>query len=140
MPLLELRNVSKSYTSGARKTEVLRDINLEIEQGELVAILGFSGSGKTTLINLIAGLDTPDEGQVLMRGEPIRGAGPDRGVVFQNYSLLPWLSVRGNVALAVDAVHTSLAAAERAAMVERYIAMVNLTPAMEKKPLELSGT
>ena len=62
MPLLELRNVSKSYTSGARKTEVLRDINLEIEQGELVAILGFSGSGKTTLINLIAGLDTPDEG------------------------------------------------------------------------------
>jgi len=139
MALLELRNVSKSYASGATRTEVLSSINLEIEEGELVVIVGFSGSGKTTLMNLIAGLTTPDSGEVLLRGRPVRGAGPDRGVVFQNYSLLPWLTVRGNVALAVDAVHGALSAKERASMVERYVAMVNLTPAIEKRPLELSG-
>jgi len=139
MAFLELKNVSKSFVSGAHKTHVLSKIDLAIEEGELVAIVGFSGSGKTTLINLIAGLCQPDEGEVLLRGKRVVGAGPDRGVVFQNYSLLPWLSVRENVALAVDAVHTSLSKQERAALVERYVAMVNLTPALEKKPRELSG-
>jgi nitrate/nitrite transport system ATP-binding protein len=139
MAFLELRNVSKSYTSGATRTDVLSGIDLEIEEGELVVIVGFSGSGKTTLVNLLAGLTMPDAGEVLFRGQPVRGAGPDRGVVFQNYSLLPWLTVRGNVALAVDTVHHALPAKERASMVERYVAMVNLTPALEQRPLELSG-
>lgn len=139
MAFLELRNVSKGFTSGTTRTEVLSSIDLEIEEGELVVIVGFSGSGKTTLMNLIAGLTTPDTGEVLLRGQPVRGPGPDRGVVFQNYSLLPWLTVRGNVALAVDAVHGALSPRERASMVERYVAMVNLTPAIEKRPLELSG-
>jgi nitrate/nitrite transport system ATP-binding protein len=139
MAFLELRNVSKGYTSGTGRTEVLSSIDLEIEEGELVVIVGFSGSGKTTLMNLIAGLTMPDSGEVLLRGKPVRGAGPDRGLVFQNYSLLPWLTVRGNVALAVDAVHRELSPRERASMVERYVAMVNLTPALEKRPLELSG-
>jgi nitrate/nitrite transport system ATP-binding protein len=139
MALLELRNVSKAYASGATRTEVLAGVNLEIEEGELVAIVGFSGSGKTTLINLMAGLAAPDGGEVLLRGKPIRGPGPDRGVVFQNYSLLPWLSVRGNVALAVDCVHRTLSPRERAALIERFVAMVSLTPALEKKPGELSG-
>ena len=79
-------------------------IDLEVEEGEFVAILGFSGSGKTTLISLIAGLIEPDEGEVLFKGKPIDGPGPERGVVFQSYSLMPWLTVEGNVALAVDAV------------------------------------
>jgi nitrate/nitrite transport system ATP-binding protein len=139
MAFLELRNVKKSYSSGTTRTEVLKNVDLSIEEGELVAIVGFSGSGKTTLINLIAGLCAPDSGQVLLRGKSVTGAGPDRGVVFQNYSLLPWLSVRGNVALAVDSVHRGLSSKERASMVERYVAMVNLTPALEKKPRELSG-
>ncbi len=139
MAFLELRNVSKSFVSGATRTPVLKNVSLSIEEGELVVIVGFSGSGKTTLINLIAGLTMPDEGEVLLRGEKVRGAGPDRGVVFQNYSLLPWLTVRDNVALAVDAVHGDRTAQGRANMVERYVAMVNLTPALEKKPLELSG-
>jgi nitrate/nitrite transport system ATP-binding protein len=139
MPLLELHNVSKSYASGATRTEVLSAVNLDIAEGEFVVIVGFSGSGKTTLINLMAGLTAPDQGEVLLRGQPVRDAGPDRGVVFQNYSLLPWLSVRGNVALAVDSVRRDLPPAERAALVERYVAMVNLAPAIEKKPRELSG-
>ena len=96
MAYLELRNVGKSYGEGAARTSVLKDVNLEIEEGEFVAIVGFSGSGKTTLISLLAGLIEPDEGEVLIGGKKVNGPGPDRGVVFQNYSLLPWLTVYGN--------------------------------------------
>ena len=94
MSHLELRNVSKGYGG----TEVLSDINLSIEEGEFVALIGFSGSGKTTLISILAGLIAPDRGEVLMRGAPAGTAGPDRGVVFQSYSLMPWLTVFDNVA------------------------------------------
>ena len=104
MAILELRKVSKAYGDGDGRTEVLKDIDLEVEAGEFVAIVGFSGSGKTTLMSIIAGLIKPDSGEALLEGEPIDGPGPDRGLVFQSYSLMPWLTVRGNVALAVDAV------------------------------------
>jgi nitrate/nitrite transport system ATP-binding protein len=139
MALLELRDVYKGYGKSGSRTSVLSSVNLEVEEGELVAIVGFSGSGKTTLINLIAGLAEPDRGQVFFDGVPVRGAGPERGVVFQNYSLLPWLTVAENVGLAVDAVSPHLSRSERDAVIERYVAMVNLTPAMQKRPLELSG-
>jgi nitrate/nitrite transport system ATP-binding protein len=139
MAFLQLRGVSKSYGVGAQRTEVLKSIDLAIEEGEFVAIVGFSGSGKTTLINLIAGLTEPDAGEVLLRGKRVQGAGPDRGIVFQNYSLLPWLSVGENVGLAVDAVQPRLSRSERKALIERYVAMVNLSPAIHKKPRELSG-
>ena len=89
MAFLELRNVSKAYGEGAERTEVLANVSLEIERGEFVAIVGFSGSGKTTLISLIAGLIEPDEGEILIDGKRIAGPGPERGVIFQNYSLLP---------------------------------------------------
>lgn len=136
---LELKGVGKGYGTGARRTEVLNNINLRIEEGEFVAIVGFSGSGKTTLISLMAGLIEADTGELLCKGKPIEGPGPDRGVVFQNYSLMPWMTVRQNVALAVDQVFRDASKAERAARVEKYIAMVNLTPAMDKRPAELSG-
>lgn len=138
-PLLELREVAKGYVSGGRRVEVLRDVNLRIAAGEFVAIVGFSGSGKTTLISMIAGLIAADAGEVLLHGKPVTGPGPDRGVVFQNYSLMPWLNVFENVALGVDQVFKSWAAAARKAHVEKYIAMVNLTPAVEKRPMQLSG-
>ena len=98
---------------------MLRDINLSIRENEFVCIVGRSGSGKTTLISLIAGLIEPDAGAILLEGKPIEGPGPDRGVIFQNYSLLPWMSVFENVYLAVDAVAPNLigpgeAAAHRA--------------------------
>lgn len=138
-PFLELAGLAKSYGSGNSATSVLKDINLKIAEGEFVAIVGFSGSGKTTLISLIAGLIEPDAGQVLLNGKPISGPGPDRGVVFQSYSLMPWMTVRQNVALAVDQIFKDLPAAERNARVERYVDMVNLGPAIEKRPAELSG-
>jgi nitrate/nitrite transport system ATP-binding protein len=135
MAFLELNNVSKSYGD----THVLRGVNLSIEEGEFVSIVGYSGAGKTTLISMIAGLLRPDSGTVKLRGEEITEPGPERGMVFQNYSLLPWLNVSENVALAVDQVFPAWTAEKRAAQVEKYLAMVNLTPARAKLPRELSG-
>ena len=139
VPFLEIKNLSKSYGDGGNRTSVLKNINLQIKEGEFVAIVGFSGSGKTTLISLIAGLISPDEGAVLLNGKPVEGPGPDRGVVFQSYSLMPWMTVRQNVGLAVDQVFKDSSKAERGARVEKYVQMVNLTPAMDKHPSELSG-
>src|SRR5436305_5267667 len=136
MAFLELKTVSKSY--GAR-SEVLKDINLEIERGEFVAIVGYSGTGKTTLISLIAGLIKPDAGTIALNDLEITDPGPDRGIVFQNYSLLPWLSVFENIYLAVDQVFCNWAPARKQQHTEKYIAMVNLTPARDKRPGELSG-
>ncbi|CUW37214.1 Nitrate transport ATP-binding protein nrtD [Magnetospirillum sp. XM-1] len=135
MPILELKNVAKSYGP----TSVLRDIDLEIEDGEFIAILGFSGSGKTTLVSLMAGLIKPDAGEVLLRGKAVEGPGADRGVVFQSYSLMPWLTVEGNIALAVDSVMPDAPKAERQARIAKYIGMVGLSHAAERRPAELSG-
>jgi nitrate/nitrite transport system ATP-binding protein len=139
MPFLELQQVSKSFRSDDRTLPVLRDINLSIEQGEFVAIVGFSGSGKTTLISLIAGLIAPDAGSILLDGKPITGPGPDRGVVFQNYSLLPWLTVFDNVRLAVDQVCRGWSTEKKRARVEEFLKLVNLSAAAGKRPRELSG-
>ena len=139
MASLELRGVSKGYGEGDRRSEVLRDINLEVSEGEFIAIVGFSGSGKTTLISSIAGLIKPDSGDILMNGKPIAGPGPDRGVVFQSYSLMPWMTVYGNIALAVDAIFTKESRAQRDARTRRYIDMVGLSHAAERRPAELSG-
>lgn len=139
MSILELRNVSKSFGSGPGSSEVLRSVELSLEEGEFVAIVGFSGSGKSTLVSLLSGLLAPDRGEVIFKGKKNPDAGPDRGVVFQNYSLLPWLSVYENVRLAVDQVMTGKSHQERDARVRRYIEMVNLSPALAKKPSELSG-
>lgn len=134
-PLLELKAISKSY--GAHK--VLNSINLSVQAGEFIAIVGFSGSGKTTLISIIAGLLAADQGEVLKNGAAIHAPAPDRGVVFQNYSLMPWLTVYENVALAVDEMFKHWTAAQRRAHTEHYVRMVNLSAAMHKKPAELSG-
>lgn len=139
MAFLELKNVSKSFGSGAEKTQILKDINLTVEEGEFICIIGFSGMGKTTLINLIEGLIFPDEGEVLLDGQPITGPGPDRSIVFQNYSLLPWLNVRKNVSMAVREVFPKWGKKQVAQHTEDYVAKVNLSPALEKRPAELSG-
>jgi nitrate/nitrite transport system ATP-binding protein len=139
MAVLELKSVSKSYGSGAERTDVLKNVSLSVKEGEFVAIVGFSGAGKTTLINLMAGLVEADSGDVLFRGKPVTEPGPERGVVFQSYSLLPWLSVEGNVALAVDSVFGRQRSAERRARVQRYVQMVGLDHAADRKPAELSG-
>jgi len=135
MAILELKNVSRGYGDAP----ILKDITLAIEPGQFVVVLGFSGTGKTTLVNLVAGLAAPDSGSVAFRGVPITGPAPERALVFQSYALMPWLSVADNIALAVDAVHRGKPKAERAALVERYIAMVGLAHARDRKPAELSG-
>jgi nitrate/nitrite transport system ATP-binding protein len=139
MPLLQLQNVAKSFNAGSRMREVLRDVNLEVQRGEFVAIVGYSGSGKSTLISLLAGLTMPDSGHVLFNGMPVNGPGPDRGIVFQNYSILPWLTVYGNIALAVHQVLRDWPAARRHEHIQHFIELVNLTPAIHKRPHELSG-
>lgn len=135
MSFLELSHVSKSFNG----PPVLSDVNLSIKRGEFVAIVGYSGSGKTTLISLIAGLTRPDSGTVKLNDLEVTGPGPDRGVVFQNYSLLPWLTVFENIALAVDQVFPNHAADKRRQLVESAIETVNLTKARDKLPRELSG-
>jgi len=136
---LSLRGVGKSFAGARGEHEVLRDVNLEVRRGEFVCIVGYSGSGKSTLISLIAGLASPDQGQVLLDGKPIMGPGPDRGVVFQNYSLLPWLTVFDNVMLAVKQVFPDWTRQQMTERVEHYLALVNLAAAAKKRPAQLSG-
>lgn len=139
MAFLEIHGLSKHYGEGPARTDVLSGINLEVEEGEFLAIVGFSGSGKTTLISAIAGLITPDSGVIHLHGKQVAGPGPDRGIVFQSYSLMPWLTVYGNVALAVDAVLSNKTKAERDAITRKYIDMVGLSHAIDRRPAELSG-
>ena len=139
MSILDLQNVTKGFGEGDARVEVLRSLNLSVETGEFLAILGFSGTGKTTLINLMAGLTRPDLGSVTFNGAPVIGPGPERGLVFQSYSLMPWLTVAGNIGLAVDAVHRGLSKAKRATLVTKYVAMVGLSHAADRRPAELSG-
>jgi nitrate/nitrite transport system ATP-binding protein len=139
MAYLEVRGLAKSYVTPRGTTHVLGGVDLALEEREFVAIVGYSGSGKTTLVSLVAGLVAPDAGEIVLDGVPVTAPGPERGIVFQQYSLLPWMTVYENVALAVDAVNTGLAAAERRRLTEELIALVGLTPATWKRPRQLSG-
>lgn len=139
MAYLELKNVCKTYGEGADSTDVLSDINLTIEEGEFVAIVGFTGSGKTTLVNLINGLLKPTSGTVLFKGEPVVDTSHERGVIFQNYSLLPWLTVGQNVYMAVKEAFPKAKKNELRERVREYVEMVSLSPAINKRPKELSG-
>jgi nitrate/nitrite transport system ATP-binding protein len=139
MPYLEIAKVEKSFTTPRGVTRVLGGASLSLERGEFVSVVGYSGSGKTTLVSLVAGLLAPDAGRIVLDGQGVTGPGPERGIVFQQYSLLPWLTVLENVALAVDAVHPRASKAERRRLAEEFVALVNLTPALGKRPGELSG-
>ena len=139
MAYLEVSGLEKSYVARGRTTHVLGGVDLTVDEGEFVAIVGYSGSGKTTLVSLIAGLIAPDGGTIVLDGARVTEPGPERGIVFQQYSLLPWMTVYDNVALAVDAVNARASAAERRRLTDELIALVNLTPARDKRPRELSG-
>ncbi|HMH75892.1 MAG TPA: ABC transporter ATP-binding protein [Candidatus Udaeobacter sp.] len=139
MPYLAVHGLQKSFVTPRGTTHVLGGVDLALEESEFVAVVGYSGSGKSTLVSLIGGLLTPDSGSIVLDGVPVAGPGPERGIVFQQYSLLPWMTVYDNVALAVDAVNGALPAPERRRITEEFIALVNLSPAMWKRPRELSG-
>jgi nitrate/nitrite transport system ATP-binding protein len=139
-PYLKLDHIDKSFSRGSASTEVLKDINLVIGKGEYVAIIGHSGCGKSTLLNIIAGLTPVTAGAVLLEDREVNAPGPERAVVFQNHSLLPWLTVYDNVALAVNKVFSGRKTrAERHDWIMHNLGLVQMTHAADKRPSEVSG-
>ena len=139
-PYLKLDRIDKTFVRGNQETEVLRDITLGIDKGEFVCIIGHSGCGKTTVLNIVAGLVPVTSGGVLLENREVNSPGPDRAVVFQNHSLLPWLTVYENVKLAVDKVFKGRkSSAERRAWTLHNLELVQMAHAKEKRPAEISG-
>jgi nitrate/nitrite transport system ATP-binding protein len=139
-PYLKLDHIDKSFTRGALATEVLTGITLGVALGEFVSIIGHSGCGKTTLLNIVAGLTPATNGGVILDNREVNEPGPDRAVVFQNHSLLPWLTVYDNVRLAVDKVFSGKKSrAERDAWTMHNLDLVQMTHACSKRPAEISG-
>jgi len=139
-PYLSIENIGVTFTKGQTSSEVLRGVDLTVGQGEYVSIIGHSGCGKSTLLNVVAGLVPMTRGAVILDGDAVQAPGPERAVVFQNHSLLPWLSVYENVSLAVNKVFgKTKSAAERKAWVMHNLALVQMTHAKDKKPAEISG-
>jgi nitrate/nitrite transport system ATP-binding protein len=139
-PYLKLDHIDKKFIRGSRETEVLKDVTLSVEQGEYVSIIGHSGCGKTTLLNIVAGLTAVTTGGVILDNREVNEPGPDRAVVFQNHSLLPWLTVYGNVRLAVDKVFSNAKSrAERHDWTMHNLELVQMAHARDKRPSEISG-
>ena len=137
---LKLDHIDKVFTRGNASTEVLKDINLTIDKGEYVSIIGHSGCGKSTMLNIVAGLTTTTNGCVLLENREVNAPGPDRAVVFQNHSLLPWLTVYDNVRLAVDKVFSGKKSrSERDAWTMHNLELVQMAHAKDKRPAEISG-
>jgi nitrate/nitrite transport system ATP-binding protein len=136
---LEVRGLAKSFPSPAGVRHVLRDVALDVEQGEFVSIVGSMGSGKSTLLSLLAGLTSPDAGTVTLAGQPVTGVRGDAAFVFQNYSLLPWFSAIENVRLAVQAAFPSESAAAQKKRASDALERVGLGNALDRKPRQLSG-
>jgi nitrate/nitrite transport system ATP-binding protein len=140
VPYLKLDHIDKSFTRGKATTEVLKDVNLVINKGEYVSIIGHSGCGKSTLLNIIAGLTPVTTGAVLLEDREVNDPGPERAVVFQNHSLLPWLTVYDNVALAVNKVFgRTKSKAERHDWICHNLDLVQMGHALDKRPAEISG-
>lgn len=135
-PFVTIENVSMVYPNGFK---ALENVNLSVAEGEFICVIGHSGCGKSTMLNMISGFSKPSSGSVRVNGKSVKQPGPDRMVVFQNYSLLPWLTAFENVYLAVDSVFPKKSVAEKRAIVRDHIAMVGLSEAAEKKPTEISG-
>ena len=138
---LEIDHVSKQFPApdGRGTLSVFRDVAFGLDQGEFLTMVGHSGCGKSTLLNIIAGLESPSEGGVVLEGREVRAPGIDRMVVFQNFALMPWLTVFENVRVAVRAAHPAWSAGEVTAWVQKYVDMVGLTGAEKKRPAALSG-
>jgi NitT/TauT family transport system ATP-binding protein len=137
LPIIEVRNVSKSFMLQGQPIHALKEANLRIEKGEFVTLIGASGCGKSTLLRIIAGFETPTSGEALMWGKPIDGPAPQRGMVFQDYALFPWLSVRDNIGF--GPVSRGLAKTAVKETVDRFVDMVGLTKFADAYPHQLSG-
>jgi len=138
-PFLVIEDVSKVYPTATGSYTVLEGVNLTVYEGEFVCVIGHSGCGKSTLLDMVSGFRKPTDGEVRLQTKKITQPGPDRMVVFQNYSLLPWLTAFENVYLGVDSVYPDKPKAEKVKIVQEHLAMVGLTEAANKKPPQLSG-
>ena len=136
---IEVKGITVSFKTPKGVFTAIKNIDLTIKKGEIVALIGHSGCGKSTLMGTISGMTAPTSGQVIANGAVVKGPGPDRGIVFQNYSLLPWLSVYKNIYEAVDSVFKDKTAAEKREIVEENLKMVNLWAHKDKLPGQLSG-
>jgi nitrate/nitrite transport system ATP-binding protein len=136
---LRLDGIIKNYAVRKSTVQVLSPTTFGIERGEFVTLIGPSGCGKSTLLGIVAGLTEPDGGELTLDGAPITGPGRDRGVVFQQHVLLPWLSARDNILFALDTARGELPAQERSDLADRYLELVHLTAAADKRPGQLSG-
>lgn len=141
MSFLSIDHLSKRFPnhSGNGTVCIFQDVTVKIDQGEFVTVIGHSGCGKSTLLNIIAGLETPTEGGVILNRQEVTGPGLDRMVVFQNFALMPWMTVFENVALAVRSAYPTWSSHEINAHVNKYVALVGLTGSETKKPTALSG-
>ncbi|WP_197072265.1 ABC transporter ATP-binding protein [Clostridium culturomicium] len=138
MDCITLKNVKKDFITGkGDKVAALGNVNLSVPESEFVCILGPSGCGKSTLLRIIAGLESATEGEVIYRGKPITGAHKEIGMVFQNYSLMPWLNVRDNIALGLD--FAGIGKKERLERAEYYMEMIHMQEFAKAFPYELSG-
>ena len=135
-PLLQIERLGKAYVADK---PVFADVSFTLDRGEFVCVIGHSGCGKTTILNVLAGLDTATAGHVFMESREMVGPSLERGVVFQGHALMPWLTVRQNIAFAVKSRWPDWSAAQTNAHVEKFVQLVGLTPAIDKKPSQLSG-
>ena len=135
---VELSGLTKAYPSPKGLQTVVQDFNLKIDKGEFITLIGHSGCGKSTVLSMLAGLSDITNGGIILAGKELVGPGPDRGVVFQAPSLLPWLTAYENVMLGVEQVFFTASKSERHEIVEYYLTVVGLGDAMYKKPAELS--
>jgi nitrate ABC transporter ATP-binding subunit len=139
-PYLHIDGVRKDFMIGRATVTAVRDVTLEVRHGEFVAFIGHSGCGKSTVLNMVAGIYAPTAGTITLNGRSIEGPGPDRAMVFQSYSLLPWLDVEDNVFQAVDSVFEGvLTPQEKRARATRFLRMVHLWEHRHKRPNEISG-
>ena len=139
MSKIEINNLTVSYIEKKKSFTALKNVSFSIEEGEFVSVIGSSGCGKSTLLSILEGINTPTEGEILINGEPVTGTGADRGVVFQHYSLFPWMTARKNVAFGIKQVNKTATRAERYQLADEFLEKVGLERFKNKYPSQLSG-
>jgi len=136
---IEIQNLTVDYTEKNKRFTALRDVSFSVEAGEFVSVIGSSGCGKSTLLSILEGINAPTQGSILIDGKPIHGTGTDRGVVFQHYSLFPWMTARKNVAFGIKQIKKNLPKVERLKIADEFLDKVGLAKFKDKYPLQLSG-
>ena len=139
MSKIEIKNLTVDYIEKKKSFTALKNVSFSIEEGEFVSIIGSSGCGKSTLLSILEGINTPTKGEILIDGEPIRGTSADRGVVFQHYSLFPWMTARKNVAFGIKQVNKKASRADRLRIADEFLEKVGLEQFRNKYPSQLSG-